>query len=160
IDNQRERLLQAYLDKMSELLLEKHLRVSQPEEGMRKIARVRALTVLPRLNGKRKRNLLLFLYDADLIDRGHQIINLSDADLSDADLSGVSLCQSKRIRDNSHETEGVTRGSVSADLSGVNLRNANLNGANLAGVKFGANNRIYELELEISVEGIANLSGA
>src|SRR6266516_3216176 len=37
-DNQRETALQAYLDKMSELLLEKHLRTSQPEDEVRTIA--------------------------------------------------------------------------------------------------------------------------
>jgi hypothetical protein len=49
-NNQRETALQAYIDKMSELLLEKHLRESQPNDEVRKIARVRTLTILPRLD--------------------------------------------------------------------------------------------------------------
>ncbi len=57
-DNQRETALQAYIDKMSELLLEKHLRESQPEDEVRKIARVRTLTTLHRLGGKRKRSVI------------------------------------------------------------------------------------------------------
>src|SRR5437588_6410007 len=53
-DNQREAALQAYLDSMSELLLHENLRNSGAEDEVRKIARVRTLTVLPRLDPKRK----------------------------------------------------------------------------------------------------------
>jgi flagellar basal body-associated protein FliL len=134
-DNQREVALQAYIDKMSELLLEKQLRESKPEDEVRKIARVRTLTVFARLDGKRKRSLLLFLYDADLIDRGHQIIDLSGANLGEADLSEVDLCRPKWIRDSSNHWVGT---SVSADLSGANLQKANLNGAVLFRAKLGA----------------------
>ena len=109
-DNQREAALQSYINEMSEILLEKKLRESTVTDEVRIIARVRTLTVLPRLDGKRKRNLLLFLFDAGLIDRKDQIVDVSDADFSEA------------------------------DLSGVNLRNANLEGANLSGVKLGAGN--------------------
>src|SRR6266568_312496 len=142
-DNQREVALQAYINEMSELLLDKNLRESTVTDEVRIIARVRTLTVLPRLDGKRKRNLLLFLYDAGLINRSHQIIDISDTNLSEADLSGVNLCQSQWIRDNSNDKKSIR--TINADLSGVNLQNANLNGANLSGVKLGAEN---ELELE------------
>ncbi len=101
LDNQREAVLQAYINEMSELLLHENLRKSKSEGEVRKIARVRTLTVLPRLDGKRKRNLLLFLYDAALLDRGHQIIDVSDADLSEADLSEVTLYRYRWIKDNS-----------------------------------------------------------
>jgi len=47
-DNQQETLLQAYIDKMSELLLKENLRDSKPEDEVRKIARVRTLSVLLR----------------------------------------------------------------------------------------------------------------
>ncbi len=61
-DNQREAALQEYIDKMSELLLHEKLRESQPGDEVRKIARVRTLTVLPRLDGERKRSVLQFLH--------------------------------------------------------------------------------------------------
>src|SRR5437868_9885179 len=61
-DNQREAALQDYIDKMSELLLKEGLRESQPEDEVRKIARVRTLTVLQRLEEIPKRNLLQLLY--------------------------------------------------------------------------------------------------
>jgi hypothetical protein len=52
-DNQRENALQTYIDKMSELLLKEDLRESDTEKEVRKIVRVRTLTVLPILDGKR-----------------------------------------------------------------------------------------------------------
>jgi uncharacterized protein YjbI with pentapeptide repeats len=159
-DNQREAALQAYINEMSELLLEKNLRESTVTDEVRTIAHVRTLTVLPRLDGKRKRNLLQFLYDAGLIDRKHQIIDISDADLSEADLWGVILYRDKWIIDNSLNKKSFTR--VEADLSGVDLRNANLNGANLNGVKLGAANET-QLIIDLSYSNgtnIASLCGA
>src|SRR5690348_804154 len=43
LDKQREDLLQVYLDRMSELLLEKNLRTSQPNTEVRNVARVRTI---------------------------------------------------------------------------------------------------------------------
>src|SRR5258708_9197929 len=62
-DKQRETALQDYIDKMSELLLDKDhpLRESAPEDEVRKIARVRTLTVLPRLDKARKGRRIQFL---------------------------------------------------------------------------------------------------
>jgi len=93
---------------MSELLLEKHFRESQPENEVRKIARIRTLTLLPRLDNKRKRSVLQFLHDSGLIEKGNRKIDLHDANLTNADLGGVSL--------------------IGTDLHGANLRRANLYG--------------------------------
>src|SRR5205807_2538226 len=68
-DNQRAAALQDYIDKMSELLLHEKLRESLPESEARTVARVRTLTVLPRLDGERKGRVLQFLHESDLIDR-------------------------------------------------------------------------------------------
>src|SRR5258707_258654 len=62
LDNQREAALQAYIDSMSELLLEKKLRESADSDEVRKIARVRTLTALPRLYPLRTRSVIQFLY--------------------------------------------------------------------------------------------------
>ena len=110
-DNQREVLLQAYLNKMSDLLLRNHLRESHPDDQVRKIAEARTLTVLPRLDGKRKGNILLFLYESGLIRRATRIIKLYGADLAEADLGGTDLSE--------------------ADLSGADLSGAKLSGAKL-----------------------------
>jgi hypothetical protein len=68
-DNQREAALQEYIDKMSELLLHEKLRESQPEDEVRKIVRVRTLTVISRLDAYRKCSILQFLHESGLIDK-------------------------------------------------------------------------------------------
>jgi uncharacterized protein YjbI with pentapeptide repeats len=146
LDNQREVALQAYIDKISELLTEEQLLRSQPEDEVRTIARVRTLSVLPRLDGERKRYLLLFLFEAGLIDKGHQIINVNDADFSEANLSKIHLHRTQWFRENSRGMKGTRI--IEADLTGVNLRNANLNGADLSHVKLGAE---FEVDLELSI---------
>ncbi len=74
-DNRHEVALQAYIDKISELLLEKHSAVSKLEnEEVRKIARVRTLRVLRGLDGARKGSVLQFLYESGLIEKGKSII--------------------------------------------------------------------------------------
>lgn len=62
-DNQQEAALQEYINKMSDLLIDEELCKPTAKEETRKVARVRTLTVLPRLNGKRKGIVLQFLYD-------------------------------------------------------------------------------------------------
>src|SRR5262249_22195259 len=88
-DQQREVRLQAYLDGMTALLLDKNLRNPQSEEGeVRTIARARTLTVFRELDGKRKGLLMRFLVEANLVhfyvsnSVERAVINLSRADLS------------------------------------------------------------------------------
>jgi uncharacterized protein YjbI with pentapeptide repeats len=135
LDNQRETLLQAYLDRMSELLLLHHLRHSDPHSEVRYIARARTLTVLPRLDASRKGSLIKFLYESSLID----VVNLSGANLSRAYLSEARL-----NRANLNE----------ANLSGVILNLADLSEANLSGAN------LSEADLSLSNLSDANLSGA
>jgi uncharacterized protein YjbI with pentapeptide repeats len=116
-DRQCEVALQAYLDKISELLLEKQLRQSAPEDEVRKIARVRTLTVLPRLDSRRKKSVLQFLHESGLIDNINAIVDMKGANLKNADLNFFHL----------------TRASlVGADLSAATLFNAHLDGTNLS----------------------------
>src|SRR5260370_800896 len=124
-DNQRESALQSYIDKMSELLLEKHLRESKPEDEVRKIGRVHTLTVLHRLDSERKRSVLQFLYESDLIVKGNSFINLDGAELSGANLREADLSEA--------ELSGASL--READLTRVDLTRANLTGADLAGAK-------------------------
>lgn len=116
-DNQCEAALQEYIDKMAELLLEKHLRESKPEDEVRKIARVRTLTVFPRLDSKRKGSALQFIYEAGLINKDQPILDLKGANLREAKLSGADLSNADL-----HEV----------DLSEADLFRANLIGANLS----------------------------
>ena len=123
-DNQHEAALQGYIDKMSELLLEKRLRESTDVDEVRKIARVRTLTVLTRLDPIRKRSVLQFLYESDLIDMNKRIICLNGADLSNANLTAVDLHEADLRRVN-------LKGAILdwANLNLANLRKTNLSGA-------------------------------
>jgi uncharacterized protein YjbI with pentapeptide repeats len=150
-DNQREAALQAYIDKMSELLLKEHLgceliskgELTPIEEEVRKIARVRTLTALEQLDGKRKRIVLQFLHESGLIDKDKRITALRGADLSGADLhgdhlGGVDLRRADLsniiVRDEEIMVFSASEGGYTfADLRGADLRKANLSGANLSG---------------------------
>ena len=158
-DNQHEAALQAYIDKMSELLLANHLRGSTEDEEARKIARVRTLTVLRRLDAERKGSVLLFLQESGLIGKDKRIIHLTGADLNgahlwSADLSGADLSDARlsdAILDGAHLSL--------ANLSGADLSEAYLNGANLWGVNLsGADLR--GADLSRADLGGANLSEA
>lgn len=59
---EQDAALQTYLDKMSELLVDKELH--EKADDTRVTARARTLTVLRQLDGRRKRNVLLFLREA------------------------------------------------------------------------------------------------
>lgn len=114
-DSQQETALQQYIDKMSELLLKEHLGELKPEyEGVRMIARVRTLTLLPRLDSNRKRSVLQFLQESGLIYKNKSIVDLSGADLSKIYLRGAKL--------------------INVDLSGANLKGTNLIEADLTGI--------------------------
>jgi hypothetical protein len=76
VQRAQDEALQAYLDQMSNLLLERNLRESAlgsnlPESAsgseVRTLARARTLTVLSRLNSARKARLLQFLYETGLL---------------------------------------------------------------------------------------------
>ena len=139
LDNQREVALQEYIDKMSELLLHEKLRESDEDDcEVRKIARVRTLTVLPRLDGERKGSVVQFLYESGLI-KDKRIVNLSGADLSQANLLGFIL--------------------AGAYLNEVNLSYANMQFANLIGANLNIAN-LFQANLYLADLSGANLSRA
>ncbi len=130
LDNQREEALQSFIDKMSELLLEKQLRGSKGEDEARTIARVRTLAVLPRLDGNRKRAVLQFLHESGLIDKSRRIIELNGADLTGTELTGSDL---KGADLSETDLSGIQQnGELSLNaLNTANLSSAKLNGARL-----------------------------
>ena len=91
VQSAQDAALQAYLDQMSELMLEKDLRDSEEEGEVRTLARARTLTVLGRLDPARKASVLQFLYESSLIRTDRSIVDLSNADLSGADLRLANL---------------------------------------------------------------------
>src|SRR6266567_6901644 len=74
VDNQRHAVLQAYIDKMSELLLNGHLAErtadGQPktvDKQVRDVVRVRTITVLVQLDARRVGYVFAFLREAELM---------------------------------------------------------------------------------------------
>ena len=95
IANQRAQddALQAYLDHIGELLLDKDrpLRKSKEGDEVRTLARARTLTVLRRPDGERKARVLQFLYESGLIAKDRPVLDLSGADLRKAILSEAEV---------------------------------------------------------------------
>jgi uncharacterized protein YjbI with pentapeptide repeats len=85
--------LEAYLDQMSQLLTgkERMLRSAQPDDNLSVVARARTLTVLTRLDGGRKGNVVQFLNEAGLIGKNSSSLSLSGANLKDVNLHGIDL---------------------------------------------------------------------
>jgi uncharacterized protein YjbI with pentapeptide repeats len=128
LDKQHEDLLQAYLDRISELLLKESLRTS-PSEEVRNVARVRTINVLMQLNARRIGFVFAFLQEAGLMSTrsNSSVVSLKDADLravkwGQANLSGANL----RFANLSYANL------ISANLSYANLISANLSYANLS----------------------------
>jgi uncharacterized protein YjbI with pentapeptide repeats len=114
----REDALATYLQQMSNLLLDHKLYTPQAEHGM-VVARELTLSVLPRLDGRRKGMVAQFLAESGLIahDKAPLTLDLSAADLRSAVLHG----------DYNHVVF------ASSDLRGADFRDANLIGADLQG---------------------------
>lgn len=132
-DRQQEAALQAYLDRMAELLLKDKLRTTKNKE-VRNVARIRTLTVLRGLDGKRKGMVVLFLYESGLLSE-KPIIDLAGAELErayleKAKLSGANLSQT--ILTHAFLDDANLSG---ADLSKASMAFADLTGANLNGAK-------------------------
>lgn len=128
-ENLRESALQSYLDKMTDLILDKMQNGDLPKEKMGAVARARTLSVLRTLDGERKGQVLRFLYDSEMLDG-----NPPDVDLSGADLSGALLHKADLF--GAILTEVDLSGAdlshaylVKADLSRSKLKGANLEGA-------------------------------
>ena len=131
-DRIRESALQAYLDRMTELLLEKNLRHSEPDTDAAAVARVRTLTLLRGLDGERKGAVVRFLYEAHLIDNERVVVKLSGADLikadlNKADLRGADLSEAFLALANLNDTN-----LIDANLRGAHLDSASLEGAKLS----------------------------
>jgi hypothetical protein len=148
IENQRaqDEALQAYLDQMSQLLIDNDLLSAQVGDASRSVARARTLTVLPTLDNRRKRSILQFLFEAGLIDKDSAIVDLKGAYLSRANLSRTNLSEANLI--------GAYLSS--ADLSSADLFSAYLREADLRGAK-GVTNE--QLSAATSLEGVTMPDG-
>jgi hypothetical protein len=181
--------LEAYLDQMGTLLLDRDLRASEENSDVRRLARARTLVVLDALGPERQERVLRFLSEADLIqptpaDKQPVIalkygslenielpyrILLRGANLQQADLSGANLAHID-LRDTylagAHLEDANLEGAFleGADLSGTFLEGADLSGANLADVDFSNAEELWKKGTDMWERGAglghADLSGA
>jgi uncharacterized protein YjbI with pentapeptide repeats len=137
-DNQREDLLQVYLDRMSDLLLNGGLLHSYPDAEVRNIARVRTLTVLCQLDNRRKNYVLSFLRETKLItpEPETSIISFCSADLSRVDFKDVNLSDIDLSKANLSKADLAEANIRKANLSEANLTEANISNAYIAFSKF------------------------
>jgi len=148
-DRAQDTALQAYLEQMAMLLLDKSLRKSEEGSEERDMARAFTLTFLRRLNGERKGVLLRFLYESDLMTKEKSIFSLQLADLSGAYLFVAYLIGA--------DLRGADL--IGAYLIGADLRGADLSGAYLSGAYLGEAN-LSGADLSGADLSEANLSGA
>jgi Pentapeptide repeats (8 copies) len=164
-DNQHEAAFRSYLDKMSELLIEKQLGESAPDDQVRKIARIQTLAVLLGLDPIRKGSVLQFLYEYGLIEKDNliekdkRIIDLFGANLSKADLGGANLSKADLGGANLREAQLYRANLREAILHGAYLHNANLRVADLSGADL-REARLYGADLWRAILRGADLSGA
>jgi uncharacterized protein YjbI with pentapeptide repeats len=130
VQRAQDEALQAYLDQMNTLLLEKNLRESEEDSEARTLARARTLTVLGRVDPSRKEAIIQFLDEAELVHRVEgrgPIVMLGSADLRGAVLSDPD----------------VNDPNLAANLSGANLVDAKLRDVELGFANLGDANLRY-----------------
>jgi uncharacterized protein YjbI with pentapeptide repeats len=173
VGNQRAQddAAQVYLDQMAGLLLDeaRPLRGSTEGDEVRILARARTLTVLSRLDGARKGDVVQFLYESDLITHEPPLVDLTGANLTSATLGGASLSGANLSGVNLREAYLGGVNLSEAYLSGVNLMEADLSWGNLSGTNLmGADLRgailmdadMMGADLEGAILSGANLMGA
>ncbi len=114
LNREREEALQSYLSVMTSLLLDREISDSK----VATIAQARTMSLLPRLDGRRRAAVLAFLARTNLISSQAPVINLSGAELSDMPAEGMHL-------------PGVNL--AGANLTGSRLANSSLRQSNLSG---------------------------
>lgn len=151
-DRFKEEALQSYLDRMTELLLEKELSKTERSSEADTVARARTLTILRSVDGARKGLLINFLYEAGLIqddpiihldaadlrfsilrDAMLNSINLEDAILSQSNFSYASLTRARLARAKFRQSrlDGVIL--TESDLTETDFSQSRLIGADLSG---------------------------
>ena len=147
--------LQAYLNQMSDLMLDRKLLKSKKDDAVRAVARTVTLTALRRLDAERKAEVVHFLYEAGVLHVPHDLTFFGSVfrgtpipivDLEGADLRGVDLANASLWTTECGVLEGVrSRALLKGDFRGarfdhatlcaVDLSEADLRGASFAGAK-------------------------
>ena len=153
----QETALEAYLNYISDLLIERNLKDKDVDPATRDLAQIRTLTMLRRLSASRKNYLMGFLSDSGLIS----IMSLNNANLSGVDLTGLYTKFEPEawepILDQSTFTsflKDMEANLIPPELGSVNLSNAKLCAADLS------NANLTLTDLSGADLSVANLSGA
>src|SRR5215211_6550623 len=101
-----EAALQKYFEQVGKLLIDKPLHRAAPGDNLSTGVRAQTLAVLEALDSERKRILLQFLHESNLILRDKPVVSLAGAYLREANLREAKL--------------------IKADLRGADLSGANL----------------------------------
>jgi uncharacterized protein YjbI with pentapeptide repeats len=154
----QDEALQAYLDQLSDLLLEKDLRNSDEGSEVRTLARARTATVIQRLDAEGNRNVIRFLNEAGLTkNRRSSIRLLAGVDLQGAQLGGADLVSTDLSYTNLSDADLSDANLLDAKLIEADLSDANLNGADLTEANLSNARGITKEQLEKQTE---NLKGA
>lgn len=149
-ERNRQEALKDYLKQMTQLLVNQNL--SQQSSGSAEVKAARALTlsVLRELDLERRKHLIDFLYEAELIQyrcNGASPSLLKGANLSELDLSGVYLEKADLTETNLKNAKLINAKLFEADLSQANLDGADLSEAKLTKAKF---NHTYLCETKLN----------
>jgi uncharacterized protein YjbI with pentapeptide repeats len=140
IEEQRaqDEALQAYLDQMSQLLLEDDLLRREEGHPVRTLAQARTTTIISRLDAEDNLSVTRFLTDSGLtgarranLEQSSTVSLLRQTALRDADLAGAFLPDADLTEANLPDADLSNASLVSADLSGANLEGTKLKGADL-----------------------------
>jgi len=148
-NRQQQATLEAYYDRMTELLLEQDMRNSIGDSDARSIARARTIAVVKSLDGERNGQLFAFLKASKLMEKDLPIIDPAGMDLSGVKLAGANL-------------RGANLGGASlslADLRGADMREASLVEADMRGAEIRWANLSQANLIKASLSG-ADLSTA
>ena len=130
--------LQAYLEQMGTLLLDRGLRAADENSDVRRLARARTLVVLDALSPPRQELALRFLNEAELIQGSppdeQPVIPLKYASLPNSELPYRLLLRGANLQQADLSSSNLVhidlRGTY---LAGAHLEDADLEGANLEG---------------------------
>jgi uncharacterized protein YjbI with pentapeptide repeats len=150
--------LQAYLDQMSSLLLEKDLRASEEDSEVRTLARARTLTVLDRMDPSHKIEVMRFLMEASLV-QVEKCCKEPVIDLNRAPLSDLNLLYARLERAHLNSADLSSANLRSAELAYAHLEDARLSGADLSGADLSGADMDYA-DLSHANLGGAHLSNA
>lgn len=138
IDDEQGAKLLAYIDCVSDQLANMRLREAGRDSDTRVTARQRTLEILRQLDRNRKRDLLRYLHEANLIKKEdpygaleYPVIGLDEADLSGADLRYINLSGDALYGANMREADLRNANLSYTDMYGTDLGSANLRNADL-----------------------------